>query len=253
MLHVPDFLSRSKRPLPESVALDLMDGTVDVRIRRNARARRMTLRHDAATGETVLTLPDRARLPDAIDFLEHHRGWIESRRTKHGRPRPFAPGMVLPLRGVDHRIVGTGKTRGTVDLAGSWPGMPEILVPGGDAHLQRRLIDWLRSEARRDLTDAVARHAAALGVVARRITVRDQRSRWGSCSAAGHLSFSWRLVLAPGFVLDYVAAHEVAHLVEMNHSPRFWALVDQTSSERAKAERWLRAHGADLHRYGRNG
>lgn len=252
MLHVPDFLVRSKKPLPATIALDLTDGTVDVRIRRNARARRMTLRHDTATGETVLTLPQRAHFSEAIDFLEHHRGWIESRRSKHGPPRPFVPGMMLPLRGVDHRIVGTGKTRGTVFAADAPGGNPEIHVPGGDAHLQRRLSDWLRAEARRDLIEAVARYAAELGVVARRITVRDQRTRWGSCSAAGHLSFSWRLVLAPEFVLDYVAAHEVAHLVEMNHSPRFWALVDRTSSDRAGAERWLRAHGVDLHRYGRH-
>ena len=253
MLHVPNFIARSHSPLPASVPLDLADGPIDVRIRSNRRARRMTLRHDAATGETVLTLPDRAPLAEAIDFLEAHRDWIESRRNRIGRPRPFVSGMVLPLRGIDHLITGTGKTRGTVAVAEATEGPPRILVPGGAAHLHRRLSDWLRAEARRDLTQAVERYTAELGTIARRIAVRDQRSRWGSCSAAGHLSFSWRLVLAPGFVLDYVAAHEVAHLIEMNHSPRFWAEVDKTSADRAKAERWLRAHGSDLHRYGRQG
>jgi predicted metal-dependent hydrolase len=114
----------------------------------------------------------------------------------------------------------------------------------------RRVRDFLEREAKRDLQAAVARHTAALGIPARRITVRDTRSRWGSCSAKGYLNFSWRLILAPPFVLDYLAAHEVAHLKEMNHSPRFWREVHALCPRTEEAERWLKRHGTDLHRYG---
>ena len=113
-------------------------------------------------------------------------------------------------------------------------GMPRLKVAGRPEHAARRLRDWLVAEARADLDDRVAWHAGKLGVRARRITLRDQTSRWGSCSASGLLSFSWRLILAPAFVLDYVAAHEVAHLLEMNHGPRFWKLV---AERRAAARR----------------
>ena len=113
-----------------------------------------------------------------------------------------------------------------------------------------RLKRWLMGEARRDLEISVARHAERLQVCPSRIALRDQRTRWGSCSSNATLSFSWRLVLAPGFVLDYVAAHEVAHLIEMNHGAAFWKLVDTTDAEVAPARAWLSRHGRNLHRYG---
>ena len=116
--------------------------------------------------------------------------------------------------------------------------------------LPRRLRDWLTTEARRDIVERVNRHAANLGLHAGRVTVRDQKSRWGSCSTTGALSFSWRLIMAPSFVLDYVAAHEVAHLAEINHGPRFWALVARTMPQTEEAKRWLLTFGSDLHRYG---
>src|SRR6185436_13442685 len=112
------------------------------------------------------------------------------------------------------------------------------------AHVARRVREFLEREARRDLAEAVIRHTAALGVPARRLTVRDTTSRWGSCSAKGCLSFSWRLILAPPFVLDYLAAHEVAHLVELNHSPKFWRLVKRLYPDFARAKAWLDLHGA---------
>jgi predicted metal-dependent hydrolase len=125
-----------------------------------------------------------------------------------------------------------------------------LCVAGNAPHLDRRVGDYLRREARRELETASLKFAAALGVAVRRITVRDQSSRWGSCSTTGMLSFSWRLILAPSHVLDYLAAHEVAHLVEMNHSARFWRLVQRLCPDHDRAKTWLDAHGADLHRYG---
>ena len=126
-----------------------------------------------------------------------------------------------------------------------------LCVAGQREHAPRRLQDWLTGQARKDLSDRVAHHAGALGLRPRRISVRDQTSRWGSCSSTGQLCFSWRLVLAPRHVLDYVAAHEVAHLAEMNHSTRFWALVARTFHDMGRSKAWLNAHGRELHCYGR--
>jgi predicted metal-dependent hydrolase len=140
---------------------------------------------------------------------------------------------------------------GLIEREAAAPGsLAALCVRGRDAHLARRLGDWLKSEARRDLWAACRRYAAAMHVDFHRLTVRDQASRWGSCSASGALSFSWRLILAPREVLEYVAVHEVAHLVEMNHGPRFWSLVDRYFPERRRARSWLRRHGPQLHRYG---
>ncbi len=123
-----------------------------------------------------------------------------------------------------------------------------IEVPGEAAHVKRRLLDFLKAVAREELTRASERHAARMGVRYRRIIIRDQRSRWGSCSAKGDLSYSWRLILAPDYVLDYVAAHEVAHLKHLDHSPRFWRLVLTHCHGAAQAKNWLRTHGQEVHR-----
>jgi predicted metal-dependent hydrolase len=129
-------------------------------------------------------------------------------------------------------------------------GYHELHVAGGHEHAPRRLREWLCAEAKRDLDQRVAWHAARLRLKPKRIAVRDQSSRWGSCSTTGVLSFSWRLILAPSHILDYVAAHEVAHLKEMNHGPRFWGLVRETMPAMDEAKRWLQIYGMDLHRYG---
>ena len=118
------------------------------------------------------------------------------------------------------------------------------------AHVARRVRDFLAREAKRDLTEAIERYAAQLGQRPVRVTLRDTRSRWGSCTARGELNFSWRLILAPPTVLDYLVAHEMAHLREMNHSPRFWALVHALCPHTDAAEAWLKRHGTGLHRYG---
>jgi hypothetical protein len=128
--------------------------------------------------------------------------------------------------------------------------MPLLCVAGNRAHLARRLRDYLKREAKHDLEAASRRYAGELGVTVRRVAVRDQVSRWGSCTAAGVLSYSWRLILAPPYVLDYLAAHEVAHLVEMNHSRRFWRVVAAICPDWQRAKAWLTAHGNALHRYG---
>jgi len=235
---------------PQSIEVGFDGQVYPIRVRRHRQARRYTLRIHAATHEAVLTMPPRGSLREAKAFAEKHGGWIAARLGRLPEAAPFAPGLVVPIRGEPHRIVHRRGTRGTVWIEAGDRGEQLLCAAGDLPHLARRIGDFLKREARRDLEAAARRYAGALGVTARRITVRDQASRWGSCSTAGSLSFSWRLILAPTHVLDYLAAHEVAHLVEMNHSHRFWRVVERICPETRRAKAWLDAHGSELHRYG---
>jgi predicted metal-dependent hydrolase len=221
-----------------------------VRVRRHRQARRYTLRIHSATREVLLTMPPRGNLKEARAFAQKHGGWIAERLGRMPKPAPFVHGTVLPLRGVDHRIVHRRGRRGTVWIEIGDDGSRSLSVAGDDAHIARRIHDFLKREAKADLETASRAAADRLGVKVRRVSIRDQSSRWGSCSSTGVLSYSWRLILAPPFVLDYLAAHEVAHLVEMNHSKRFWRLVDRICPNVTRAKTWLEVHGTDLHRYG---
>jgi predicted metal-dependent hydrolase len=223
--------------------------TFRVALRRTPKARRFTLRVRAASRDVVLTMPARGSVADARDFAERYAGWIGARLARLPQRVLFAPGETVPLRGLDHRIVHCPGVRGTVWIATDHGGGPTLCVAGRLEHLARRVTDHLRREAKRDLQAAVKRHTAAVGIVARKVTLRDTTSRWGSCSAQGSLNFSWRLILAPAFVLDYLAAHEVAHLVHMDHSARFWKLTRRLAPQTDRAEAWLKTHGATLHRY----
>ena len=166
-------------------------------------------------------------------------------------PVPFRDGVAMPLRGEPHKVVFTGCLQSRIVSVVPVDGhRPEIRVPGSLASAPRRLRDWLFEQAKADLNKRVKHHTRFLGLKCKRIAVRDQTSRWGSCSTTGVLSFSWRLILAPPYILDYVAAHEAAHLAEMNHGPRFWAHVKQTMPDFEAAKRWLQIYGLDLHRYG---
>ena len=222
-----------------------------VQIRRIASARRFTLRVRAATRDALLTMPPRGSLARAKLFVERHAAWIGTRLARLPVPTPFGPGAALPLRGVTHEIVHRPDARGTVWIeAGAEGGPPRLCVAGAAPFVARRVQDYLIRQARADLAAAVARHTAALGVDARRITLRDTTSRWGSCSSSGALNFSWRLVMAPPHVLDYLAAHEVAHLVHMNHSSAFWRVTARLIPDYAHAETWLKGHGVGLMRFG---
>jgi predicted metal-dependent hydrolase len=221
-----------------------------VRLRRHRQARRYTLRIQAASREVVLTMPPRGSLADAKSFAQKNGAWIATRLRRLPQAAPFAPGATVPFRGVPHRIEHRLLARGTVWTEAGEDGAHMLCVAGDRAHLARRVADYLKRAAKHDLQVACRRYAADLGVAVKRVSVRDQTSRWGSCSSTGVLSFSWRLILAPPFVLDYLAAHEVAHLVEMNHSRRFWRLLLRLCPATQRAKAWLNMHGADLHRYG---
>jgi predicted metal-dependent hydrolase len=221
-----------------------------VRLRRHRRARRYTLRIHPSDREAILTMPPRGTLVDAKDFAQRHGAWIAARLGRLPKAAPFQPGTIVPVRGVPHRIVHRPGLRGTVWTETRDSGERILCVAGGAEHIERRLHDYMKREVRADLQEAVQSCAEQLGVKVKRLSIRDQSSRWGSCTSAGSLSFSWRLILAPPFVLDYLAAHEVAHLVEMNHSARFWRVVGRVCSHVDRAKTWLDTHGNDLHRYG---
>ena len=232
------------RSIPAStrIVIDAEPVTVSVRVNARARAYRLAV---SARGEAVLTVPRAGRWAEAEAFLERNRGWLAARLAKIASPYAIAPGGTIPLRGVPHGLVSLETLRGLVAVVEGETG-PALHVPGGLEHMRRRLVDWLKAEARRDLEASSARHAATLGVSVAAITLRDQSTRWGSCSSARSLNFNWRLVLAPGFVLDYVAAHEVAHIVEMNHKPVFWRTVARTLPDYERGKAWLKANGAAL-------
>lgn len=223
-----------------------------IEVRRHPAARRLTLRVSKTRRAVIVTVPSACRMEEAGRFLKSNLDWVRDRLGRVPAPVPFADGARIPLRGVMHRVVFEGPVRGkaVVWIENAGRGLPSLSVAGRPEHAPRRLRDWLIEQARADLSTCVAAHAKKLGTKVRSITLRDQTSRWGSCSADGLLSFSWRLILAPSHVLDYVAAHEVAHLLEMNHGPRFWKHVARSMPRLEEAKRWLRNHGPDLHRYG---
>ncbi len=248
-----------KRPKPHPVPHPVARATTaiagldaPVEVRRHPGARRMTLRVSRTKRAVIVTIPFSCKVEEADSFVNRHLDWVLDRLGTVPDPVPFKDGAALPLRGVFHvvRFAAT-KAQGPLVTRIADPGAGPVLeVAGHPSHASRHLMRWLAEEARHDLEERVAFHALRLGLQAKRIAVRDQSSRWGSCSTTGVLSFSWRLVLAPPPVLDYVAAHEVAHLAEMNHGPRFWALVRQTCPEMGAAKQWLVAYGTGLHRYG---
>ncbi|MEE8445330.1 MAG: SprT family zinc-dependent metalloprotease [Alphaproteobacteria bacterium] len=231
--------------MEERRGIDLAGRDVALTIRRNPRARRLSLRIAGHDGSVVLVLPRGVSESQGMAFLTGRAGWVLDRLGELPERVAFANGATLPLGGEPHVVRHCRDARRPVFLAGN-----EIVVSGAPEHLARRLGDWLRKESKRRIAPLAHAKAAEIDRQVTRITVRDQKSRWGSCAPSGRLSFNWRLVLAPAAVLDYVVAHEVAHLAEANHSPAFWRVVDRLTGDRGAARAWLRRHGALLHRYG---
>jgi hypothetical protein len=239
------------RPGREAIEVKIQGLGLPIVLRRSARARRFSLQVSEARRDAVLTLPAFSSYGEADDFLTRHLDWLRERLAKLAEAVPFTDGAILPLRDTTHRLefAGSVRRRGVVWVEPA-DDTPVLVVSGAAEHAPRRLHDWLKRQAHADLRQCVDVHAKRLNLAPKRIVVRDQSTRWGSCSTSGALSFSWRLVLAPPFVLDYLAAHEVAHLAEMNHGPRFWKLVARAVPHHQEARKWLRQHGANLHRYG---
>ncbi|MGJ8545952.1 MAG: M48 family metallopeptidase [Sulfitobacter sp.] len=218
------------------------DPPVPLTLRRSAQARRISLRISQLDGRVTLTLPTRLPEDEALSFARSKEPWIRKHLAARGVDVAIRPGAQLPLGGQLLQVVqGQGRR---VEIAGG-----QIAVPGDPARMGTRLSAHLRELARDRLAGACDDYAAALGRPYSKITLRDTRSRWGSCTSDGALMFSWRLIMAPAQVLDYVAAHEVAHLAQMNHSAAFWSEVERIFGEYQTARNWLRENGSDLHRY----
>jgi predicted metal-dependent hydrolase len=223
-------------------------------ISRSTRARRVRLRI-TREGDVVVTLPARAQerlavelVRERVAWIEHHRARLAAVRDRLAARPPVGAGRTLELRGQRHDVVVelTAGPRTSVALDPVHERITIKLEPGDERSIAAILERWLRAEARREITGAVERHAAPLGVSPTRVTIRDQSSRWGSASRRGTLSFSWRLVLAPPEVLEYVVIHELAHLRELSHAARFWRLVGAHTPHVESARRWLRDHEPEL-------
>ncbi|MEM1151457.1 MAG: SprT family zinc-dependent metalloprotease [Pseudomonadota bacterium] len=232
----------------QKMALTARNGsTVTVRMEVNPRARRLILRLDEKAREAVAVAPRARDLPAAAAFATERVDWIASCLSRMPEAVAFTPGCVIPLRGEPCTLSLEGQGR-RARLSTE----PETVLhaPGAPETFGARVTRYLKAAARSDLGEAVDVHCRALGVEASRISVKDTRSRWGSCTSDGRLSFSWRLIFAPPAVLDYVAAHECAHLLEMNHSSRFWGHVERVCPDWKRQRGWLRTYGRDLHAIG---
>jgi predicted metal-dependent hydrolase len=219
-----------------------------VRLKVNARARTLGLRFDTARGEVTVTAPSTRRLPEAAEFARRRAEWIISHLQTLPPAQPFEPEAVIPFRGSPCRlkaIPGAGAARLS-------PGARTITSGGEGEAFARRVLNLLKREALADLQARSAVHAAALRVPMPRIALFDAAGRWGSCTpSARRIRYSWRVICAPPFVADYLTAHECAHLVEPNHSQRFWDQVARLVGDAGPARAWLKENGAALHAIGR--
>ena len=225
-------------------ALQLTIDQIKVTVRRSDRTRRLMLKLDPLLGP-ILVLPTKASLRDAETFLYRNKLWLENRLAQTPAHLPFVAGGTFPLRGTSHTICHSPEAR-----RGVWVEQGILYVSGQAEHLPRRIRDYLKAETLRIVRPLAFDLSAKIQTTPSRITIRTLKTRWGSCSSARDLSFSWRLIMAPDEILTYVVAHEVAHLAQMNHSPAFWALVEQLHPNHQKPKHWLKAHGASLFRYG---
>ncbi len=216
------------------------DPEIDVTLRRSPRARRMTLRVSRLDGRVTLTVPRGVAEAEMWAFVDARRDWIAKHLATQVPHTHVRLGAMLPVLGEARRVVaGQGRRVRLTDT--------EIAVPGAENQVGAKLQAWLKQMARSELSFASDQYAKALGRPYAKLTLRDTTSRWGSCTSEGGLMYSWRLIMAPAEVLAYVAAHEVAHLQEMNHSSAFWDLVEQLYGDTRPPRAWLKAHGHDLH------
>lgn len=215
---------------------------IPVVLRRSARARRISLRVSRLDGRVSLILPNGVPEREGLSFVREKEAWVRGQLAQQ-------PNRVLV--GLDQSILLEGRALSVVPGSGRTVRVEngQLLVPGDAGRVSARVQGFLKQMARERLSAACDRYAVRLGKDYSRMTLRDTRSRWGSCSSKGALMFSWRLVMAPAAVLEYVAAHEVAHLAEMNHSPAFWARVEDIHGPYREQRKWLRQNGETLHRF----
>ena len=223
--------------------------SLTLRVAESARASRLTLRIETGGRAIKMTVPPGMPSREVESFLFRHQGWLEAKLAKYPDKPKLRPGVKLPVRGLAHLILHEPAKRGSVEQASDEDG-PYLMVHGERAHLGRRLQDFLKKEAKRDIEPMAMQMALKCGKKVKSIRFKDTKSRWGSCTSDGNLAFSWRIMKAPRPVIAYLVAHEVAHLTEMNHGPKFWKLAKQLSTEAGidmdKAKAWLKRNGAAL-------
>jgi predicted metal-dependent hydrolase len=243
-------LRRTRAPAASVIREHAVAGRVlPLRIMENARATRLTLRIDAGGRGLRVTVPPGVPVREVDRFIDRHQGWLEELLAKVPDRPQVRPGIKIPVRGVPHMIVHEPGTRGTVEIAAGTDG-PLLIVHGDRRHLARRIADFLKREAKAEIEALVAKHAETVGRKAKAIRFKDTTSRWGSCTSDGTLAFSWRIMMAPRPVIDYLVAHEVAHLKEMNHGPKFWKLCRELCPRTDEARAWLKRNGAALQAIG---
>lgn len=224
-----------------------IDGQIyPLRIRRMAQARRMSLRADPVRGEVTISGPTRLRTAEALAFARSRHDWLAQRFAAAAQPVALDAGSTIGFCGDPVEIVhdpGHGRIVSLCD--------DRLLVGGPPEHVATRVERWLRREARRLMADDLSFYCARAGCAVPKLSIGDARSRWGSCSSHGHIRMGWRLVMAPHAVRRSVVAHEVAHLTHMDHSARFYALLDRIfDGDRKSCDAWLKAHGTGLHMIG---
>ncbi|QKV19787.1 M48 family metallopeptidase [Oricola thermophila] len=218
--------------------------TLPLRVAENPRAKRLTLRIKPGNKGLAVTTPVGISMLEVERFLHRNRDWLEERLEKIPDRPQVRPGIKIPIRGVNHEIVhepGRGVTEAVRDDNGA-----RLVVRGDRVHLPRKVADFLKKEAKADIGALVEKHTATIGRRAKAIRYKDTVSRWGSCSSEGNLSFSWRIMMAPRPVIDYLVAHEVAHLVHMNHGKEFWALCEDLCPDTERCKAWLKKNGSAL-------
>jgi len=224
--------------------LEIDGDSVPLLVRRHPQARRLILRIDEDGAGAVVTIPKWASFDEGVDMAARKSNWIKRQLAKRPEAVEFIDGIEVPYLGEPHVLSHRPTGRGVQRLDA------EIVIAGREEHLRRRLTDWFKAQARSEVTTRAHDKARLIGKRVSKITIRDTRSRWGSCGSGGTLNFSWRLVMAPVHVLDYVVAHEVAHLEHRDHGAGFWALTDELTDRMGESREWLNAFGRDLHRYG---
>jgi len=238
------------RPRQRERLHEVAGRTLPLKIVENDRARRLTLRIDAGGRGLRITVPPGIAAREVDRFLDRHTDWLAEKLAKVPVRPQVRPGIRMPLKGVPHRIVHDGAPRGSVTVSRDDRDLPILIVHGEREHLPRRLADFLKRQAKRDIERLVAKHTTAIGKRAKAIRYRDTTSRWGSCTADGILSFSWRIMMAPTPVINYLVAHEVAHLKEMNHGPKFWRLCEKLCPDTERCKDWLKRNGGALQAIG---
>lgn len=227
---VPEYLKVGEQVLP-------------LVIRRHKKAKRICLRYNPTAHAISLTLPSNTHVSSGLAFLEAKSDWLIDTLEEMPRHKQIKPGVVIPILGNRIRIKHDARMRG-------WLLTDEMLLVSGDRdEFPERIKHALKKIAVGEIKTLAEHYASHIGKRVNRVTVRDTRSRWGSCSSTGNLSFSWRLVFAPREVMEYVVAHEVAHLKHMNHSAAFWSLVEYLCPDYEVAKEWLRLHGKHLYRF----